>query len=399
MQEVEFLVVGCGPAGGTAAREASRAGVETLVLERDPVVGKKRVCAAGLRPGFCEEFDLPRSIVHCDPPTISLRGPSGREHTFSIGQAHTTTREELDGTIAAFAKQEGAQIETSTLYRGYERDGDKTIVEYADLKTGERKKVRARSVLLAQGSSARVDDSSPLNYEKWSAGLITCFQYRVYPERPAKERTYDLLEMHYYLTKSGRNVIAWMFPKRDHLSIGLGVQGKFSGKELRAELDAFLPTVQSRLFPGIDYSIREEGNLLYGGAPRPHVSDGNVMIGGTAAGLVDATTGEGIHEAAVSGRLAAQAVANAKLKGLSGGAAHVYERSLKAAFYGRLRHRHKLMTFLERKPKRFDVLFEQFTSAPRFADMLQRDRNDFSIGEWAYLYAQAALFSMRALGA
>ena len=398
MQEVEFLVVGCGPAGGTAAREAARAGVETLVLERDPVIGEKRVCAAGLRPGFCEEFDLPRSIVHCDPPTMSLRGPSGREHTFSIGEAHTTTREELDGTIAAIAQKEGATIQTRMLYRGYERDGDKTIVEYADMRTGDRSKIRARSVFLAQGSSARVEPSSPMGYAKWPAGLITCFQYRVYPERPAVDRTYGLLEMHYYLTQSGRNVIAWMFPKRDHLSIGLGVAGKFSGKELRAELDAFVPTVQSRLFPGIDYTIREEGNLLYGGAPRPRVSDGNVMIGGTAAGLVDATTGEGIHEAAVSGRLAAQAVAEAK-RTRAPDAALNYERNLKAAFYGRLRHRHKLMTFLERKPKRFDVLFEQFTGAPKFADMLQRDRNDFSIGEWAYLYAQAALFSMRALGA
>ena len=60
MQEVEFLVVGCGPAGGTAAREAARSGVETLVLERDSVVGAKRVCAAGLRPGFCERFGVPR---------------------------------------------------------------------------------------------------------------------------------------------------------------------------------------------------------------------------------------------------------------------------------------------------------------------------------------------------
>ena len=52
MQDVEFLIVGAGPAGSTAAREAARAGVETLVLEKDPVVGAKRVCAAGLRPGF-----------------------------------------------------------------------------------------------------------------------------------------------------------------------------------------------------------------------------------------------------------------------------------------------------------------------------------------------------------
>jgi digeranylgeranylglycerophospholipid reductase len=398
MREVEFLVVGCGPAGGTAAREAARSGVETLVLERDPVVGAKRVCAAGLRPGFCEEFDLPRSIVHCDPPTISLRGLSGRRYDFPVGQAHTTTREELDGTIAAFARSEGATIETSTLFRSYTRDGDRTIVEYADLASGERKRVRARRVLLAQGSSARLDAPSPLAYESWSAGLITCYQYRVYLERPAIDETYRTLEMHYYLTKSGRNVIAWMFPKRDHLSIGLGIQGKFSGKELRAELDAFLPRVAERLFPGVGFTIREEGNLLYGGAPRPRISDGDVMVAGTAAGLVDATTGEGIHEAAVSGRLAARAVADAR-RGRTKTPALQYERDLKGVFYGRLRHRHKLMTFLERKPARFDVLFEQLANAPKFADMLQRDRNDFTLSEWMYLYAQGALFSLRALRA
>ncbi len=397
MQDVEFLIVGCGPSGGIAAREAARSGVETLVLERDAVVGEKRVCAAGLRPGFCENFDLPQSIVHCNPPLISLRGLSGRPFLFPIGKAQTTTREELDGTIAALARGEGAEIVTSALYRGYVRDGERTIVEYADTRSGERKKVRARSVLLAQGSTARVPEQSPLAYPAWSSGLITCYQYRVYLERPAIPETYQMLEMHYYLTSKGRNVIAWMFPKRDHLSIGLGIAAKLSGQELRAELDAFLPAVQNRLFPGIGFTVREEGNLLYGGAPRPTVHDGNVMISGTAAGLVDATTGEGIHEAALSGRLAAQAVAGAR----SGSAAPgpQYERRLKATFYGRLHHRPQLMTFLEHYPVRFDLLFEQLARAPKLADLLQRDRNDFSFGEWVYLYAQAALFSLRALSA
>lgn len=402
MEEVEFLVVGCGPAGGTAAREAARAGVETLVLERDAVVGAKRVCAAGLRGGFCEEFHLPKAIVHCDPPIISLHGLSGRRFDLPVGQAHTTTREELDGAIARAARLEGAQIRTSALFRGYTADGERTIVEYADLVSGERRRVRAGAVLLAQGSSVKLDPPSKLSYRAWSAGLITCYQYRVYLERPATAETYATLEMHYYVTKSGRNVIAWMFPKRDHLSIGLGVQGKLSGKELRAELDAFLAGVAARLFPGVAYTLREEGNLLYGGAPRPRVSDGTVMVAGTAAGLVDATTGEGIHEAAVSGRLAAQAVACARRGGDRAHApapAQIYERRLKALLYGRLRHRHKLMTFLERRPVRFDVLFDHLSRTPRFANMLQRERNDFSLGEWAYLYGQAALFSLRALRA
>ncbi|MGA7355736.1 MAG: FAD-dependent oxidoreductase, partial [Candidatus Cybelea sp.] len=92
MERTELAIVGCGPAGSTAAREAARAGVSTLVLERDAIVGRKRVCAAGLRPGFCGTFNLPRSLVHCDTPRLALFDGDGVEHELNFGPGHTSTR-------------------------------------------------------------------------------------------------------------------------------------------------------------------------------------------------------------------------------------------------------------------------------------------------------------------
>ena len=395
MESVQFVVVGCGPAGGVAAREAARAGIETLVLEKDPVVGARRVCAAGLRPDFLAEFDLPRSIVHCDPMTIAMYTPA-RRHTLRFGPMHTTTREELDGTIADLARSEGAQIRTNALFRGLRSEGETTIVEYADTRSGSRRAVRAQHVFLAPGSVARLEDDPRFAYSRWEAGLVTCLQYRLYLERPARATAYETLEMYYYRGLCGRPVMGWMFPKRDHLTVGLGITAKISGAELRCELDSFVKTVEARLFPNVPYRVRVEGNLLYGGAPRPRIATDRVMVGGTAAGMVDATTGEGIYEAASSGRIAAAAVADT-VRGRRRSAGRRYEREVKSGFYGRLRDRYLLMNFLERKPRRFDALFGQVAANARFAALIQRDRDNYTLREWAYLYSQMALFTLRAV--
>jgi flavin-dependent dehydrogenase len=348
METVDFVVVGCGPAGATAAREAAAAGIETVVLEKDAVVGAKRVCAAGLRPGFCRTFDLPRELVHCDTPRLALFDDAGVEHEVTFGPGHTTTREELDGTMGALAARAGADVRAP----------------------------------------------EGLAFADWENGLMTTLQYRVYLQRPAAAVAYRTLELHYYRSAGGRQIVAWMFPKRDHLAIGLGLLGKMPGRELRDELSAFESRVRARLYPNIEIAARkEEGHLLYGGRPRPALSLGGVMIGGTAAGLVDATNGEGIYEAAMTGRIAADCVAAERIRPAL--AAARYARVAAARFSRRLSHRVKLMRFLERVPRRYGLLFEQLANTPRFADLLQKEDCERTVSDRVYLYGQALRFTAR----
>lgn len=394
VEDVEFLIVGCGPAGGIAAREAARAGVGTVVLEKDSVVGAKRVCAAGLRPGFCTTFDLPREIVHCDTPRLALFDPAGKEYELAIVPGHTTTREELDGTLGRLAVIEGADVRTSAMFREMRRDGDRVLVEYADARAGDRKTIAARNVFFAQGSTAKLEETE-FAHPQWQQNLVTTLQYRVYLDRPAEPVAYRTLEMHYFATRDGRMTVAWMFPKRDHLAIGLGVMGKMPGAQLREELDLFTERVRARLYPAAAFSTKLEGHLLYGGAPRNAVSLPGAMVGGTAAGLVDATNGEGIYEAAVSGRLAAEAVSASRA--LPARAHERYGAALKERFYGRLRHRAELMRFLERKPSHYAKLFDQLARSPRFVDILQREDHERSLRDRTFLYGQALRFAVRAL--
>ncbi|HLX26671.1 MAG TPA: NAD(P)/FAD-dependent oxidoreductase [Candidatus Cybelea sp.] len=395
-ETTELLIVGCGPAGATAAREAARAGVETLVLERDAVVGRKRVCAAGLRPGFCETFDVPRAIVHCDTPRLAFFGADGGEYEVAFGPGHTTTREELDATLAELAAREGAAIRTKSLFRTIRRDSRGFVAEYADLAQGERRTVAARYVFLAPGATARLEEPSfgRVAMADWRDGLLTTLQYRVYLEQPAAAIAYKTLELHYFAARDGRQIVAWMFPKRDHLAIGLGVMGKIRADLLRAELDSFTERVRARLYPRSQVrSIKTEGHLLYGGMPRPNLSDDGLLVGGTAAGLVDATNGEGIFEAAMSGRFAADAVVRARTHAEHASAR--YAAAVSARFRRRLLHRVKIMQYLERHPSRFARLFEQLARTPRLAEVLLKEDCERTMGDRLYLYSQAVYFGFR----
>ena len=206
MPEVEFLVVGCGPAGGMAAREAAREGSRRSCSSATP--GRRRSASAppGLRPGFCEDFDVPRAIVHFDAPGHRAPRRQRKRYDFPVGPAHTTTREELDGTIAELARGGGRgdpHVARCFVARADRRRRRRGVCRRH---SGERRTVTARHLFMAQRLERAVRGRVRSRTRRGATGCITCTNTACIPERRAAAAAYHTLEMHYYrIAHSGRN--------------------------------------------------------------------------------------------------------------------------------------------------------------------------------------------------
>ncbi len=113
----------------------------------------------------------------------------------------------------------------------------------------------------------------------------------------------------------------WVFPKGDHLNVGVGAW-KYAAFTLRPKLAGLC-----HLY-GFDVEALENlrGHHLPIRVPGSGIARGPTALVGDAAGLVDPLSGEGIHTAFLSGRMAARAA----LRYLAGQAddLSLYERAV-----------------------------------------------------------------------
>jgi flavin-dependent dehydrogenase len=100
----------------------------------------------------------------------------------------------------------------------------------------------------------------------------------------------------------------WVFPKRNHFSCGIAsTVSRIT--DLRARLDEFLdviPATRGRI------RVRLRGHPMPYCEGTPPLVTRRVVLAGDAASLVDPLTGEGIHFAILSGRMAARVIAEGR---------------------------------------------------------------------------------------
>jgi len=106
---------------------------------------------------------------------------------------------------------------------------------------------------------------------------------------------------------------AWSFPLPDgRVNLGFGVlrDGQRTGKSMNAEWASLLerPHIRAALGPDAQLQDRVAAWPIPAGIDRATLSAGRVLFVGDAARATDVMTGEGIGQAIVTGRLAAEAI-------------------------------------------------------------------------------------------
>ena len=276
---VDILVVGLGPAGASAAREAARAGASVLAVDR------KRAAGA---PVQCAEF-VPRLIgqdVEGVAP-VAVQ-PIEAMHTFveaadfDSADGFTGTmidRGRFDALLVVQAEDAGAECRFDTVWdHGFA--------------------VAARLVIGADGPRSKVRAAAGLPQPR----LIETRQITV-PLLDSNRAT-DI-----FLSAEIEGGYAWLFPKGDAANLGVGV-----APAARRQLKPVLETLRKRLIAEGRIGDTVLGHT--GGAipvdgivgPAAVLPDGTpVLLAGDAAGLTNPVTGAGIPAAVMSGALAGEA--------------------------------------------------------------------------------------------
>jgi geranylgeranyl reductase family protein len=311
VERFDVLVVGAGPAGSATAIHLARGGATVLLADRARFP-RDKPCGGGLtgralRHAPCDVTVVVEHTV--DRMVLRL----GYERSFARRSSPPlilmTQRRRLDAHLAEQAGTLGVEFRDGARVDDLKLDDEKVSA------TVGGSPVEASYLVGADGANGVVATAAGLG-EGIVRGVALEGNAPWDELDPSPYRGTAWVELGVVPGGYG-----WVFPKGDHGNIGVG--GWLNeGPKLRSHLDRL-----SRLH-GLDpQRLRDvRGHRLPMRRLGAQPARDRVLLVGDAAGLVDPLSGDGIYEAWVSARLAADAILSGRLAD--------YARSLSAALDG-----------------------------------------------------------------
>jgi geranylgeranyl reductase family protein len=300
MNSFDVAIIGSGPAGASAAFELAKSGISTVIIEKE-ILPRYKTCGGGLV--FRGRNSMPfgvSSVVEKEfyaVDTYFANTPFKFTTTRDQPIVSMIMRDAFDNLIVEKAKENGV-----TLLQNH-----KVLdISFGDIQTIHTSEgdVKAKFIIAGDGALSQV---SKMTGWKETRNIIPALEYEVEVPEADFERLSKNVRFDVDVIPLG---YGWCFPKKNHLSIGVGVFVKTKQKiDLKKYYSDYLKML------GIHEIINQEAHgFVIPVSPRTDTFvQKNVFLIGDAAGFADPILAEGISNAILSGVLAAQSIIESNL--------------------------------------------------------------------------------------
>jgi geranylgeranyl reductase family protein len=286
VERFDVAVVGAGPAGSTTAYGLARAHARVLLVDKARFP-RDKPCGGGLTTRAVKQLPFSVEPVVEDRITRArcrLRYGPAIERSSDQVLCVMTQRRRLDEFLVENAVEAGAEF----------RDGVRVAVESDTRLIVDGEPVEAAAVIGADGANGITAKTLGL-----AGGIVNgvALEGNLPYERLPENGWRGMLVLELATVPGG---YGWIFPKGDHVNVGVGGWGE-EGPRLRQHLQILCEHY------GIEPDDLSEvrGHRLPMRRRETVLARGRALLVGDAAGVLDPVSGDGIYEAFVTGRLAA----------------------------------------------------------------------------------------------
>lgn len=340
----DLIIIGGGPSGASAGRRAGKLGLNTLLLEKEEFP-RYKACGGGLSEHAISylDFELPQDIIEWEVmgAKVTYRGQSieaQEKHRLSV----LVSRDLFDSFLLEKAKETGIEV-----YTGEEAFCCREMPDCVEVET-EKRVYQAKFAIIAEGAQGIVKACVRPTDSREEYGVCVVTEIPA-EENEIKERMGRNVELHFGVASGG---YGWVFPHKTYYSVGVGgIAENFPHPK-----ESMIGFLKKNGFNG-EYKFH--GHKVPLGGFKRKVKGSRVLLVGDAAGFVDAFLGEGLPYAIVSGKFAAEVVADICLHGGNIKGLGKYESLCQAEFGTHLKYSLMFSRMMHRFP---DQAFKVFTS-------------------------------------